>query len=170
MNEVNILAAFKLIKTFVFDMDGVLTDGSLLILNDTEWLRKMDIKDGYAMHVAANHGYRMIVISGSTSDASKKRLDHLGVKDVYMGVANKKELLQKIIAEEKLDPLEVLYMGDDIPDYGCMEVVGLSCCPADAVTEIKQIVKYISPFNGGHGCVRDVLEKVLKLHGKWELE
>ncbi|MDB5223689.1 MAG: family hydrolase [Chitinophagaceae bacterium] len=170
MNEVNILAAFKLIKTFVFDMDGVLTDGSLLILNDTEWLRKMDIKDGYAMHVAANHGYRMIVISGSTSEASKKRLDHLGVKDVYMGVANKKELLQKIIAEEKLNPLEVLYMGDDIPDYGCMEVVGLSCCPADAVTEIKQIVKYISPFNGGHGCVRDVVEKVLKLHGKWELE
>lgn len=166
----NILKNFKNISTFVFDMDGVLTDGSLLILNDTEWLRKMDIKDGYAMHVAANNGYRMIVISGSTSEAAKYRLDHLGVKDIFMGVANKKELLQKYIAEHSLTAEEILYMGDDIPDYGCMDIVGLSCCPADAVNEIKQIVKYISPFNGGHGCVRDVIEKVLKLHGKWKTE
>jgi 3-deoxy-D-manno-octulosonate 8-phosphate phosphatase (KDO 8-P phosphatase) len=165
----NILKDFKAITTFVFDMDGVLTDGSL-ILNDAEWLRTMDIKDGYGMHVAANHGYKMIVISGSSSEPAKKRLHHLGVKDVFMGVANKKELLQKYMAEHGLNPLEVLYMGDDIPDYGCMEIVGLSCCPADAASDLKQIVKYISPFNGGHGCVRDVIEKVLKLHGKWELE
>lgn len=166
----NILKDFKAITTFVFDMDGVLTDGSLLILNDTEWYRTMDIKDGYGMHAAANHGYRMIVISGSTSEPAKQRLHHLGVKDVFMGVADKKELLQKYIADHGLNPLEVLYMGDDIPDYGCMEIVGLSCCPADAANDLKQIVKYISPFNGGHGCVRDVIEKVLTLHGKWELE
>ena len=165
----NILSQFKLIKTFVFDMDGVLTDGSMLILSDTEYLRKMDIKDGYAMHVAANKGYRMVVISGSTSTPSIKRLQHLGVKDVFMGVANKKELLQKYIAEHNLNPLEILYMGDDIPDYGCMGVVGLSCCPADAANDLKHIVKYISPFNGGRGCVRDVIEKVLKLNGHWEL-
>ncbi|MGI8584750.1 MAG: KdsC family phosphatase [Chitinophagaceae bacterium] len=165
----NILDKFKAIKTFIFDMDGVLTDGSLLILNDSEWFRKMDIKDGYAMHVAANHGYRMVVISGSTSEPSKKRLYHLGVKDVFMGVTDKKELLQKYIAEQKLNQLEILYMGDDIPDYDSMEVVGLSCCPADAVNELKQIVQYISPFNGGQGCVRDVIEKVLKLHGNWPL-
>jgi len=165
----NILEEFKNITTFVFDMDGVLTDGSLLILSATEYLRKMDIKDGYAMHVAANNGYRMVVISGSTSDPAITRLHHLGVKDVFMGVPDKKELLLKYIAEHDLNPLEILYMGDDIPDYGCMGVVGLSCCPADAASELKQIVKYISPFNGGHGCVRDVIEKVLKLHGKWEL-
>ena len=170
MDEANILAKFKAIKTFVFDMDGVLTDGSLLILNDNEWFRTMDIKDGYAMHVAANHEYKMAVISGSTSESAKKRLHHLGVKDVFMGVDNKKELLQKYIAENNLTPLEVLYMGDDIPDYGCMNIVGMPCCPADAVSDLKQIVKYISPFNGGHGCVRDVIEKVLKLHGKWVIE
>lgn len=170
MDEANILAKFKAIKTFVFDMDGVLTDGSLLILNDNEWFRTMDIKDGYAMHVAANHEYKMAVISGSTSESAKKRLHHLGVKDVFMGVDNKKELLQKYIAENNLNPLEVLYMGDDIPDYGCMNIVGMPCCPADAVSDLKQIVKYISPFNGGHGCVRDVIEKVLKLHGKWVIE
>ncbi|HUS02717.1 MAG TPA: HAD hydrolase family protein [Chitinophagaceae bacterium] len=166
----NILSEFKLIKTFVFDMDGVLTDGSLMILNDTEWFRTMDIKDGYAMHVASNHGYRMIVISGSTSTPAKKRLQHLGVNDIFMGVPDKKDLLQKYIAEHDLNPEEVLYMGDDIPDYGCMGIVGLSCCPADACSDLKQIVKYISPFNGGHGCARDVIEKVLKLHGNWELE
>lgn len=169
MDEANILAKFKLIKTFVFDMDGVLTDGSLIILNDTEWLRKMDIKDGYAMHAAANNNYRMVVISGSTSNPSIKRLNHLGVKDVFMGVPDKKILLQKYIVENDLNPDEVLYMGDDIPDYGCMEIVGLPCCPADAVNDIKQKVKYISPFNGGHGCVRDVIEKVLKLNGNWEI-
>jgi 3-deoxy-D-manno-octulosonate 8-phosphate phosphatase (KDO 8-P phosphatase) len=166
----NILEKFKLIKTFVFDLDGVLTDGSLLILNDTEWLRKMDIKDGYAMHIAADNGYKMVVISGSISEQAKKRLAHLGVSDVFMKVAGKRELLLKYIAEKNLSPAEVLYMGDDIPDYGCMDIVGVSCCPADAVSELKRIVKYVSPFNGGHGCVRDVIEKVLKLNDKWKVE
>ena len=170
MSDTNILEKFKAIKTFIFDMDGVLTDGSLLILNDGEWLRKMDIKDGYSMHVAANHGYRMAVISGSTSQASKARLLHLGVKDVFMKVADKRKLLESYIEEHHLNADEVLFIGDDIPDYDCMDVVGLSCCPADAVNELKQIVKYVSPFNGGHGCVRDVVEKVLKLNGNWPLQ
>lgn len=169
MNEVNILGEFKQVKTFVFDMDGVLTDGSLLILNDTEWFRTMNIKDGYAMHVAANHGYAMVVISGSTSEPAKRRLLHLGVKDIFMGVPDKKALLQEYMTDHGLNPSEVLYMGDDIPDYGCMKVVGLPCCPADAAGDLRQVVKYVSPFKGGHGCVRDVIEKVLKLHGKWEL-
>jgi len=170
MQGKNVLTKFKSITTFIFDMDGVLTDGSLLILNDTEWLRKMDIKDGYAMHVAANNGYKMVVISGSTSEASKKRLHHLGVQDIFMGVPDKKELLQKYMAEQNINPDEVLYMGDDIPDYDCMDVVGISCCPADAVNDLKQIVDYISPFNGGHGCVRDVIEKVLKLRNNWPVK
>ncbi len=166
----NVLELFKPVKTFVFDMDGVITDGSLLILNDTEWLRKTDIKDGYAMHVAAENGYTMVVISGSTSAPTKKRLYHLGVKDVFMSVPDKKELLKNYMADNHLEADTVLYMGDDIPDYGCMNIVGLSCCPADAVQELKQTVKYISPFNGGHGCVRDVIEKVLKLNGHWPVK
>ncbi|MDQ6757830.1 MAG: 3-deoxy-D-manno-octulosonate 8-phosphate phosphatase [Bacteroidota bacterium] len=169
MDEANILEKFKLVKTFVFDMDGVLTDGSLLILNDNEWLRTMDIKDGYAMHVASNHKYRMVVISGSSSEPARKRLNHLGVTDVFMGVDNKRDLLQKYISEHTLHPLEVLYMGDDIPDYGCMNLVGMPCCPADAAAQIRQIAKYISPYKGGEGCVRDVIEKVLMLHDKWEV-
>ena len=163
----NILQSFKPITTFVFDMDGVITDGSLLISNETDWLRTMDIKDGYAMHVAAENGYRMVVISGSKSESSRKRLFHLGVKDVFMAVPDKKTLLLKYMADNDLAPSRVLYMGDDIPDYGCMDIVGVSCCPADAVNELKQIVHYISPFNGGHGCVRDVIEKVLKLNDHW---
>ena len=166
----NILENFKDITTFVFDMDGVLTDGSLYIMNDTEWVRKMDIKDGYAMHVAANNGYRMVVISGSTSEPAEKRLAHLGVKDIFMGVPDKKKLLLEYMEKHKLVSSEILYMGDDIPDYGCMDVAGLSCCPANAVADLKNIVKYISPFNGGNGCVRDVIEKVLKLNGKWKVE
>ena len=166
----NILQSFKPITTFVFDMDGVITDGSLLISNETDWLRTMDIKDGYAMHVAAENGYRMVVISGSKSEPSRKRLYHLGVKDVFMAVPDKRELLKNYMAENNLDPSTVLYMGDDIPDYGCMDIVGVSCCPADAVNELKQIVDYISPFNGGHGCVRDVIEKVLKLNDNWPVK
>ncbi len=166
----NVLELFKRVKTFVFDMDGVITDGSLLILNDTEWLRKTDIKDGYAMHVAAEQGYTMVVISGSKSEPTKKRLYHLGVKDVFMSVPEKKLLLNKYMADNNLEAETVLYMGDDIPDYDCMNIVGLSCCPADAVQELKQTVKYISPFNGGNGCVRDVIEKVLKLNGHWPVK
>ncbi len=166
----NILSLFKKITTFVFDMDGVLTDGTLLILNSTEWLRKMNIKDGYALQLAVKKNYRVVILSKSISEPVKERLILLGVKDVFMRITDKKEKLREYIKEHKLNPAEVLFMGDDVPDYQCMQLAGLSCCPLDAVTDIKQIAKYISPLKGGEGCVRDVIEKVLKLHGKWELE
>jgi 3-deoxy-D-manno-octulosonate 8-phosphate phosphatase (KDO 8-P phosphatase) len=166
----NILSLFKKITTFVFDMDGVLTDGTLLILNSTEWLRKMNIKDGYALQLAVKKNYRVVILSKSISEPVKERLILLGMKDVFMRVTDKKEKLREYIKEHKLNPAEVLFMGDDVPDYQCMQLAGLPCCPLDAVTDIKQIAKYISPLKGGHGCVRDVIEKVLKLHGKWELE
>jgi 3-deoxy-D-manno-octulosonate 8-phosphate phosphatase (KDO 8-P phosphatase) len=163
----NSLTAFKNIKTFVLDVDGVLTDGSLLISKDHEWLRRMHIRDGYALQLAVKKGYRIVVLSGSVSLPVKKRLHMLGIKDVYMLVADKKIKLEKYIKKHGLLTGEILYMGDDLPDLESMQTVGLPCCPADAARELKQISKYISPFKGGEGCVRDVIEKVLKLNGHW---
>ena len=166
----NILSKFKPIKTFVFDVDGVLTDGTLLVLNDGQMARRMNIKDGYALQLAVKKGYRVLVISGGTSDAIKYRLDKLGVTENFLQVENKKEKLTQYVAQHDLKWEEVLFMGDDIPDHAAMQLVGLPCCPADAATEIKQISQYISPFEGGKGCARDVIEKVLKLNGHWDLD
>jgi 3-deoxy-D-manno-octulosonate 8-phosphate phosphatase (KDO 8-P phosphatase) len=163
----NIFAEFKMVKTFVFDMDGVLTDGTLLLLKGDEWLRKMHIRDGHALQLAAKKGYRIVVLSGGISEPVKKRLRLLGVHDVYMLVTDKKIKLEKYIQKHALPAAEILYMGDDVPDLKSMQIVGLPCCPADAASELKQLSKYISPFKGGEGCVRDVIEKVLKLNGDW---
>jgi 3-deoxy-D-manno-octulosonate 8-phosphate phosphatase (KDO 8-P phosphatase) len=165
----NVLEKFKSVKTFVFDVDGVLTDGSVLVLNG-ELARTMNIKDGYALQLAVKKGYHVVIISGGTSDAVKERLDKLGIKDCYLKVENKKEKLEQYIANRKLNFDEVLFMGDDIPDYVSMQLAGLPCCPADAAPEIKQISLYISPLEGGKGCARDVIEKVLKLNGHWDLD
>ena len=130
----------------------------------------MNIKDGYALQLAVKKGYRVLVISGGTSDAVKQRLDRLGVTENFLQVENKKEKLTEYVAQHDLKWEEVLFMGDDIPDYSAMQLVGLACCPADAATEIKQISQYISPLEGGKGCARDVIEKVLKLNGHWDLD
>jgi len=165
-----ILSRFKLIKTFAFDMDGVLTDGNIIVDEKNSWLRRMNIRDGYALQLAARLGFKIMVISGSSSLAVHDRLNRLGVKEVFMDVKNKEEFLRKYVIENEISLNELLYMGDDIPDYFCMEMAGISACPADAAFEIKQIASYISPFNGGEGCVRDVIEKVLKLNHKWTLD
>jgi 3-deoxy-D-manno-octulosonate 8-phosphate phosphatase (KDO 8-P phosphatase) len=162
-----LLEKFKVIKTFVFDVDGVLTEGSLLILNDGQMARLMNIKDGYALQLAVKKGYRVVIISGGTSGAVKERLERLGIT---LKVDNKKEKLIEYVADNQLNWNEVLFMGDDIPDYVPMQLTGLPCCPADAVAEIKQISLYISPIAGGKGCARDVIEKVLKLNGHWDLD
>lgn len=164
------LQQFKNIKTFVFDVDGVLTDGTLLILNDGQMARQMSIKDGYALQLAVKKGYRVVIISGGTSDAVKERLQKLGVTDCFLKIDNKKETLVEYVAQNQLNWPEILFMGDDIPDYIPMQLTGLPCCPADAVAEIKQISHYISPMEGGKGCVRDVIEKVLKLNNHWPLD
>jgi 3-deoxy-D-manno-octulosonate 8-phosphate phosphatase (KDO 8-P phosphatase) len=166
----NILEKFKTIRTFVFDVDGVFTDGMVLVLNDGQQARSMNIKDGYALQLAVKKGYRVLVISGGTSDAVKERLDKLGVKDCFLKVDNKKEKLLEYVAQHQLSWDEVLFMGDDIPDHSSMQLSGLPCCPADAVPEIKQVSHYISPAGGGRGCARDVIEKVLKLNGHWDLD
>ncbi|MEO6905075.1 MAG: HAD hydrolase family protein [Ginsengibacter sp.] len=164
-----LLSRFKLIKTFAFDMDGVLTDGNIIVDANNNWLRQMYIRDGYALQVAAREGFNVIVISGSNSSFVHHRLNKLGVKDVFMDVKNKEDFLTKFIAERKISFSEMLFMGDDIPDYSCMKLAAISACPADAAFEIKEMASYISPFAGGRGCVRDVIEKVLKLNNKWTL-
>jgi 3-deoxy-D-manno-octulosonate 8-phosphate phosphatase (KDO 8-P phosphatase) len=161
------LKSFQNISAFVFDMDGVLTDGSLLIMNDGVMIRRMHIKDGYALQLAVKKGYLIFVISGSNSLQVKERLLGLGVENVYMRVENKLKKLEELLIQFKAEKENILYMGDDIPDLEVMQYCGLACCPADAVSEIKNISKYISSVKGGEGCVRDVIEKVMKLQGKW---
>jgi len=165
----NILELFTPIKTFVFDVDGVLATDMLLIVQG-DWARSMNIKDGFGLQLAVKKGYRVVIISGAKSAPVLERLTALGIKDVFLGIHHKKEKLQEYVQQYDLKWEEILYMGDDIPDFSAMQLVGLPCCPADAVNEIKQISKYISPLHGGRGCGRDVIEKVLKLNGHWEIE
>ena len=164
------LELFKPIKTFIFDIDGVLAIDTMIVMPDGELIRSMNSKDGYAMQLAIKKGYNIIIITGGNSEAVKQRLIKLGVKDVFLGVHNKEKLLQEYAEQQSLLLSQMLYMGDDIPDYMAMQLVSLPCCPADAVPEIKQICKYISPYNGGYGCGRDVIEKVLKLNGHWDVD
>lgn len=161
------LEKFKHITTFVFDVDGVLTDGTLFVLPDGLMARRMNIKDGYALQLAVKKGYQIVIISGGSSPEVKQRLLNLGITEVWMEVKDKSSVLQKFMQEKQLDKSEVLYMGDDMPDLQVMQLAGLPCCPADAVQEIKEKAVYISHLNGGDGCARDVIEKVMKLRGNW---
>jgi 3-deoxy-D-manno-octulosonate 8-phosphate phosphatase (KDO 8-P phosphatase) len=157
----------KNIRTLIFDYDGVLTDGSVIVMPDGEALRGGNVKDGYAIQLAVKKGYRIVVISGGKSDSMVRRLEMLRVTDVYLGVDNKLEVFRKFVADNNLDPKNIIYMGDDIPDYEVMREAGLPCCPVDAAEEIKSVSKYISHYAGGKGCVRDIIEQVMKLHGTW---
>lgn len=166
----NVLELFKHINTFVFDVDGVLTDGTLIVLPGGVMARRMNIKDGYALQLAVKQGYHVAIISGGNSAEVKERLELLGVKEVYMRVSDKKSCLQEYMEAHNINKKQVLFMGDDIPDYEAMKYAGIACSPANAVYEIKNISQYISPLNGGDGCARDVIEKVMKLQGKWQVD
>lgn len=155
------------INTLIFDVDGVMTTGMVLLTADGDMLRSMHVKDGYALHLAVRKGYRIAIISGGSSQSVMHRFRTLGIQDVFLGVSNKIETFKKYLNENDLDPSTVLYMGDDIPDYEIMKMVGLAVCPADAAEEIKSISHYISSCKGGEGCVRDVLEQVMKIQGSW---
>tara|TARA_R110000868_G_scaffold20144_2_gene85573 strand:- start:639 stop:1166 length:528 start_codon:yes stop_codon:yes gene_type:complete len=157
----------KNITTFVFDVDGVFTDGKLLITESGEMLRTMDVKDGYALKTALNKGYNICIISGGTNEGVRERLKALGVSDIYLGAHKKEVPLKEYLATNNIKPENVLYMGDDLPDIPPMLLIGLPTCPQDAVQEVKAVCKYISHKNGGQGCVRDVLEQVLKVRGDW---
>ena len=155
------------ITTFIFDVDGVLTDGTVTVTTTGEMLRKMNIKDGYALKTAVDNGYNVCVISGGSNEGVRVRLRTLGITDIYLGSHNKVEQLNEYLDTNTIKAENVLYMGDDIPDVPVMKLVGLPCCPQDAVPEVKELSKYISHKNGGKGAVRDVIEQVLKVQDKW---
>ena len=157
----------KHINTFIFDYDGVLTDGSVITTNEGEAHRISNVKDGYALQLAHKKGYRVAVISGAKSESMTHRMKALHIEDVFLGVERKQDVYREYLRTNQLRPEQVLYMGDDIPDYEVMLEAGVSTCPADAAEEIKSVSKYISHFSGGKGCVRDVIEQVLKVQGKW---
>ncbi len=166
--EINFKEKLKKVSTFIFDVDGVLTDGSLLVMPDGEFLRRMNIKDGYAMALAVKRGYRIAIISGGHSTGVPVRLRRLGIEEVFMGVENKLKVYDQLLEKYSLTDEQVLFMGDDIPDLPLIKRCGVPCCPADAVTEILQKSIYVSLKEGGQGCVRDVIEQVLRLHGNWD--
>ena len=157
------------IQNFIFDIDGVFTDGSVLIQDDGSLLRMMNTKDGFALKHASQQGYEIFVITGGKSPGVLIRLELLGVKkeNIFTDCHDKLSVLKQLVAERNLDLSKSAYMGDDIPDYGPMCYVHLPCCPADAIPEIRALAQYVSPINGGNGCVRDLLEKVMKVQGKW---
>ncbi len=155
------------ITTFVFDVDGVLTDGSVLVNTKGEMLRKMNIKDGYAIKTAIDKGYNICIITGGSNEGVRLRLRGLGVTDIHLGVSHKNEVLDEFLDVYNIHTDNVLYMGDDIPDLQVMQRVALPCCPQDAAPEIKAISKYVSHKNGGKGAARDVIEQVLKVQNNW---
>lgn len=162
-----LLQQFRQITTFIFDVDGVLTDGCVWLLDDGQQMRRMHIRDGYALQLAIKKGYRILIISGAQSEAVRLRLNKLGITDVHMQVHDKLSVLESYLKMHGIDRKETLFMGDDIPDIEVMTKAGLACAPADAAPEIRAIAAYISPVAGGQGCVRQVIEKVMKLRGDW---
>ncbi|MGV7105064.1 KdsC family phosphatase [Flavobacterium sp. U410] len=155
------------ITTFIFDVDGVLTDGTIHVTQTGEMLRNMNIRDGYAMKAAVENGYNVCIISGGSNEGVRVRLRNLGITDIHLGISDKVETFKEYIDIYNINPKQVLYMGDDIPDYHVMQLVGLPTCPQNAVPEIKGISKYVSHKDGGKGCVRDVVEQVMKVQHKW---
>lgn len=159
---------FPQINTLIFDVDGVLTNGIVTVFPDGQLIRQMNIKDGYALKAAVKAGFHICVISGGKNEGVRSRLQDLGIKDIYLGAHNKIEQFNELLKKHDLKPENVLYMGDDVPDLPVMKLVGMPCCPNDAVREIQQVSKYISDKKGGEGCARDVIEQVMRVQGKWE--
>lgn len=155
------------ITTFAFDVDGVLTNGSLQVSTSGELIRTMNVKDGFVVKEALKAGYEVVVISGGTNEMVRKRLRDLGLTNIHLGIADKVECLEEFLEVYDIKPEHVAYMGDDIPDIYPMKMVGLATCPQDAVSEVKAIADYVSHKKGGEGCVRDLIEQVLKTQGKW---
>ena len=155
------------INSFVFDVDGVLTDGSIFVTEKGEQLRTMNIRDGLAITMALKKGYNIAIISGGHSNSVLHRFNYLGINDIFIGVKDKVAVLHQYFKDKKIKPENVLYMGDDIPDYYAMKECGVATCPKNAALEIKEIAHYISDKDGGKGCVRDIIEQVMRCNGDW---
>lgn len=155
------------IKTIIFDVDGVLSDNTIPLDNDGQPLRTMNIKDGYAIQLAQKMGLRIVILTGGRTENVRLRYESLGVKDIFLAASVKIDVYDSFVKANGISDDEVMYMGDDIPDYEVMRRVGCPCCPADACPDIKDISLYVSPINGGYGCGRDVIEQVLRAQGMW---
>ena len=155
------------ITTVILDVDGVLSANTISVGDDGEPLRTVNIKDGYAIQLAVKMGLRLAIITGAREEAVARRFVKLGMKDIFLGCGRKIERYESYKTENGIKDDEIIYVGDDIPDYEIMKRCGCPCCPADAAQEIKNLAVYVSPFNGGAGCVRDILEHVLKAQGHW---
>ena len=167
MSSKNYKLLLNKITSFVFDVDGVLTNGKILVTNEGEMYREMNTRDGFALKYALLKGFNIGIISGGTNQGVKKRLENLGVNKVYLGIHEKDIALDDFINTYNINPEEVLYMGDDVPDMPVMEKVGVATCPQDAVPDVKRIADYVSHKNGGDGCVREIVEQVMRVQNKW---
>ncbi|MEX0987332.1 MAG: HAD-IIIA family hydrolase [Bacteroidales bacterium] len=167
MSKANFKEDLKKIRAFAFDVDGVLSDPKVYLAADGELLRTMNTKDGYALQHAVKRGYPIAIITGGRTESVGLRFSKLGIEDIYLGAADKMKDFNDFRKKYNLATDEILYMGDDLPDYDVMRACGVACCPADAMEEIKSVSVYISHIKGGEGCVRDIIEQVLRLHGRW---
>jgi 3-deoxy-D-manno-octulosonate 8-phosphate phosphatase (KDO 8-P phosphatase) len=157
------------IEIFGFDVDGVISDGTIQLDGEGEWVRNMHVRDGLAMKMALEKGYKIVIITAGTSQKVRERMNYLGIQDVHMGVTNKLSVLQTYVKSNGLKMTNVLYMGDDLPDYECIVNSGVGACPNDAVREIREVSDYVSHVEGGKGAVREVIEQVMRLKGDWPL-
>lgn len=155
------------VSTIIFDVDGVLSLNTIPMSAEGDPLRTVNIKDGYAIQLAIKLGLHLAIITGGTDVAVAKRYNKLGMKDVFLSCSVKMEQYERYKKENNLHDEEIIYVGDDIPDYEVMKVCGCACCPNDACSDIREIATYISPYNGGEGCARDIIEQVLRAKGLW---
>ena len=167
MENKNYKELLKEITTFILDVDGVLTNGKILVTSKGKMLREMNTKDGFIIKYALDKGFKIFIISGGTNKGVKERLKDLGIKEIFLGEHTKKNTYDKLIKKYSLKEKEIVYMGDDIPDIPVMKKIGVPCCPNDAVPDVKQLSIYISKKNGGQGCVRDIIEQTLRVQNKW---
>ncbi len=166
----NLIPKFKKLRGFIFDIDGVMTNGQVLVNEEGHMLRSVNIKDGFAVQHAVKLGYTVAIVSGGTSLGMEKRFQGLGVKQIYMGQMHKVDAVSEIIKNSGFDASDFLYMGDDMPDIPVLKMVGIAACPKDAAMDVLDICHYISPISGGDGCVRDVIERTLKIQQTWNSE
>lgn len=157
-------------EALIFDVDGVMTDGGIIPLADGDFMRKYNAKDGYAIAYAVRMGYKIGIITGGRGESLRRRLNMLGLTKVYMDCMDKIGALREFCTEQEVRPEQVIYMGDDIPDLECMRAVGIPVCPSDAAAEVIEASRYVSEFAGGQGCVRDIVEQVLRARGDWALD
>lgn len=168
MNHKNYKTLLKNVSAFVFDVDGVMTNGQIMITTEGEMYREMNTRDGFAIKCALERDYKVAIISGGTNEGVRKRLESLGVDKVYLGIHEKGIAFDDFLKTYDIDPEEVLCMGDDVPDLSVLEKVGVATCPQDAVSDVKKIVDYVSHKKGGDGCVREIIEQVMRVQNKWD--